>query len=756
MDSTNSNHLSSSTENAFQTILSKTEANKKGKNWIARCPAHDDRQASLSIGQGSDGTTLLKCFAGCSTDTVVAALGMEMANLFPPKAKKVKKEIVATYDYRDETGKLLYQAVRYEPKGFNQRRPDGNGGWIYNLKDTRRVLYRLPELMAANKQCTVFLCEGEKDVDGLIEIGLIATTNAMGAGKWRDEYADFLAGFEVVILPDNDDPGRAHAEFAAKSLQGKATVVKVIELPGLKPKGDVRDWLDAGGDAETLCVMAENAPAWTPKESKDAEEEKPGVARSKKVDVIDLVQEKATLFHDDDYNHYAAVKVNGHVETYPIESKAFRVWLAGTYFGSTGAPLFGDTLKEALATLQALAQYSGEERAVHLRLAEHEGKLYLDLVDRDWRVVEISADGWKTISAKESPVRFVRRMAMLPLPEPVHGGELAELRNFINCEDDDTWVLIVSWLVMTLHPSGPYPILSVTGEQGSAKSTACKILRSLVDPNRADLRAVPKEERDLMIAASNSWLLAYDNLSGITQELSDALCRIATGAGFSTRALHTDNEESIFAVKRPILTNGIIDSNSYPDLLDRTVAVFLRAISEEKRREEKELWKAFNDARPRILGALLSAVSHAVKHWDSVKLTRRPRMADFARWAVAAEQGAGLSEGAFFDAYDKNRTASNEAALDTSLAIELRAFLDTLLVPSWSGSASELFKALNSMIANRGEFVKDKYGWPKSANALSGKLRRIAPNLRKVGIDIECGRTNEGSKIHVHNRQKQS
>jgi putative DNA primase/helicase len=167
-----------------------------------------------------------------------------------------KPRIVATYDYRDEEGGLLYQVVRYEPgfdgepKTFRQRRPDGKGGWVNGLRDVRRVLYRLPELLAAPRDRLVFVVEGEKDADRLHAEGLLATTNAMGAGKWRPEYAEALHARHVVILPDNDEPGRAHAQAVARSLADAAASLKVVELPGLPPKGDVSDWLGMPGNGK--------------------------------------------------------------------------------------------------------------------------------------------------------------------------------------------------------------------------------------------------------------------------------------------------------------------------------------------------------------------------------------------------------------------------------------------------------------------------------------------------------------------------
>ncbi|MDZ4278289.1 MAG: phage/plasmid primase, P4 family, partial [Dehalococcoidia bacterium] len=175
--------------------------------------------------------------------------------------------IAATYDYRDEDGRLLFQVVRLRSKEFRQRRPDGAGGWIWNLRGARRVLYRLPELLATDPSQPVFLVEGEKDADRLATLGLIATTNPGGAGKWRAEYGEALRGRRVIILPDKDDSGRKHAEQVARSAHGVAADVRVLGLRGLPDKGDVSDWLDAGGTAEELLKLGESAPAWSPAEA---------------------------------------------------------------------------------------------------------------------------------------------------------------------------------------------------------------------------------------------------------------------------------------------------------------------------------------------------------------------------------------------------------------------------------------------------------------------------------------------------------
>jgi len=226
--------------------------------WEALCSAHDDHRPSLSVRE-ENGRTLLRCHAGCTTEAVVAALGLTMSDLFPESEKASQRQIVMKYPYKDEAGELLYEVVKTEPKGYYQQRPDGNGGWIRDLKGVRRVLYRLPELLAADPSATVFVVEGEKDADELARLGLVVTTNSGGAGKWRKEYSACLQGRSVVVIPDNDEPGRKHAGEVTASLLGVAASVKTVNLPGVPEKGDVSDWLKSHAKEE-LVALGEAAP----------------------------------------------------------------------------------------------------------------------------------------------------------------------------------------------------------------------------------------------------------------------------------------------------------------------------------------------------------------------------------------------------------------------------------------------------------------------------------------------------------------
>ncbi len=444
--------------------------------------------------------------------------------------------------------------------------------------------------------------------------------------------------------------------------------------------------------------------------------------------LIELAQ-AADLFHTPDGIGFADLDINGHRETWPIRAKGFRRWLARRYFETTQGAPSSEALQSALNIIEARAHYDAPERVVHVRIGELDGRLYLDLGDAAWRSVEIDATGWRIVD--NPPVRFRRAAGMQPLPMPVQGGSIETLRSFLNVQSEADFVLVVAWALACLRNRGPYPVIVLSGEQGSAKSTFSAILRALLDPNTAPLRALPREDRDLFIAACNGHVLAFDNVSGLPAWISDTLCRLATGGGFAVRQLYTDQDEVLFDAARPVILNGIEDIVTRPDLADRAVFLTLEPIPEERRRPEAELWEAFNAERPRILGVLLDAVVVGLKRLPKTHLPKLPRMADFALWATACETAL-WSAGTFWSAYCGNREEAVEGVIDADpIAAAVRAIMVTRT--EWTGTASELLGALGGM---GGERVAKSKTWPDSPRALAGRLRRAATFLRKIGIEI--------------------
>jgi hypothetical protein len=451
----------------------------------------------------------------------------------------------------------------------------------------------------------------------------------------------------------------------------------------------------------------------------------------------------ADLFHTPDGTSYADINIDDHRETWPVRSKGFKLWLVRSFFEATGGAPNSDALQSALNVIAARAHFDGPEREVSVRVGGLDDRLYLDLCDQTWRAVEIDAAGWRVID--NPPVRFRRAAGMKPLPIPVTGGSIATLRSLLNVKSDVDFVLVVAWALAVLRNRGPYPILGISGEQGAAKSTFSAMLRALLDPNTAPLRALPREDRDLFIAATNGHVLAFDNVSSLSGWISDTLCRLATGGGFAVRKLHTDQDEVLFEAARPIILNGIEDVVTRPDLADRALLVTLEPIAEERRRPEAEIWAAFEAERPGILGGLLDAVAHGLKRWPEIRLERLPRMADFALWASACETAI-WPAATFMSAYRGNRDEAVESTIEANpVADAVRALIADR--QEWTGTATDLRQILAQYVDEDVHTSKD---WPRNAQALGGRLRRVATTLREIGINISFGRKGQGRTRAIH------
>jgi hypothetical protein len=459
--------------------------------------------------------------------------------------------------------------------------------------------------------------------------------------------------------------------------------------------------------------------------------------------LIELAGE-AELFHAPDSTAYADISVDGHRQTWEISSRAFNDWLERRYFQEIDGVPSPEALKSAIRHLEARARFEAPQHDVHLRVASKDGFVYVDLADSDWRAIEIGPARWKVI--ENPPVRFRRAPGMLPLPEPESGAGIEELLPFLNMSKPHA-VLTCHWLINTLLRGPSYPILMLQGEQGTGKSGTSRFLRAVVDPNSVPIRALPNSERDLMIAATNGHVLAFDNISTLPRWLSDALCRLSTGGGLSTRRNYTDREEELFNAVRPMILNGIGDVVTSQDLAERSLFITLEYIPDERREPEADLSARFEERRPRILGALLDAVAEGLDNFSKVRVDGLPRMADFARMAMACET-AMWKPGTFEEAYSNNRDEAVEAGIDADpVAMAVRALVRSRTARTartgnpqdpvdgcvWAGTPTDLFQDLESI---KDEMGYRGAGWPKGPPALSDRLRRAEPFLRKRGIEI--------------------
>jgi len=452
-------------------------------------------------------------------------------------------------------------------------------------------------------------------------------------------------------------------------------------------------------------------------------------ASSHATQLVDLASD-FSLFHTSEGEAYVTLPIGNHHETWQLASKVIRQELTRRFYHRYRKTPGRQATQDALEVLSAQALFEGPEESIHIRVAEKDGAVYIDLVNPAWEVVRVTSEGWEVIS--DSPVLFRRSKGMLALPHPTHGKRLRDLQQFINVRKEDDFILLLAWLVGALNPFGPYPILVIHGGQGSGKSTLVEMVKALIDPNISPLRPNPSELRDLMISAQNGWTLAYDNLSHLPPWLSDGFCRLSTGGGFSTRQLYSDEEEILFQAKRPIVMNGIEELATRADLLDRAILLYLPDIPEKDRRPEKKLWAKFEEAKPAILGAMYTALSVALREQEHISLEKLPRMADFALWVTAAAPALDLTPKAFLHAYEQNRLDANQLTLAASpLPGELEKFLEPL--SHWEGTATELLTALNN---HADDSLRRLKIWPSVPHVLSNALRRLEPNLRENGIAI--------------------
>jgi len=434
---------------------------------------------------------------------------------------------------------------------------------------------------------------------------------------------------------------------------------------------------------------------------------------------------------------FASFTRKGHQETHPVRSAAVGRWLRSQYRKRHNRIVSKAALKDVAEMLDAEALEHGRECPVHVRVARLDGCLYIDLGDPSRQVAKIDENGWAIIEAADSQVRFLRPEGIQALPEPKPDGRLETLARYLNVASEEV-VLAYSWLIAAFWPSGPYAILLLIAEQGAGKSSFMRALRRLIDPHIAMIRTLPASERDLMISAKNSRVLALDNVSSVPPWLSDALCQIATGGGFASRKLWTDSDEAAFEVQRPIMLNGIADLASRPDLANRALVLRLPRIEKGQRQSEAEFWTAFEHELPYILGAVFDVLSGVLRRIEDVKLDELPRMADFARLGVAAEPDLPVEPGSFMRAY-----WDNQAGL-TKAAVENDPFIAEIVAVAhedgpWEGTATQLRDA----ILNRcSEDQRCDNVIPSSPNAVSSRLRRFLPALRAEGIEVtlDCSR----------------
>ena len=449
----------------------------------------------------------------------------------------------------------------------------------------------------------------------------------------------------------------------------------------------------------------------------------------------------AALFHSDERVAFADVVVAGKRKTWQLSDPGFGECLLHQYFLEQRKAPGLAAMKSTIRSLSAYAVFQGEQHEVHLRIAESGGRMYLDLADAAGHGVEIDTGGWRVLG--NPPVRFRRTPGMRSLPLPQRGGAVHQLRQFVNLSDND-FTLFVAVLLSAFRVGRPQPVLVLCGEEGAAKTTLARIHRLLIDPSSVPLRTLPTTVRDLFIFAHNEYALGFDNVSKITPAISDAICQISSGSGFSTRRLYTDCEEFQVSGSCPVVLNSIANPITRPDLADRAVVQSLSPI--RQRRRESEFWEAFELERASILGALLDAVAHGLRELPNVHSQRLPRMADFATWGVACE-GAYVEPGSFLRAFETSAAETVTTVIEQDcVATAVGSFM--IDRDHWQGTATQLLHALASNDCTEAQ-VSGWRDWPRDASDFGRRLRRAAASLRKIGVAVDFGKARDRRQTRI-------
>ncbi len=434
---------------------------------------------------------------------------------------------------------------------------------------------------------------------------------------------------------------------------------------------------------------------------------------------------------------YARFLMQGHYKIAGLRSEEFKAWITRKFYLARKKEANPGDFYSALLLMEALA-WERPKRKTFVRWARVNEKIYLDLCDDEYRSVEIDENGWRVV--ENSPAWFIRTSSMKPLLEPLPGGCLTQLREIVQLSDED-FVILCGWLVAACNPEGPFPLLVLSAEAGSGKSFLTTVLKKIIDDDVSPKLAPFKDVDAIFAAAATHWILGYDNLTRLTPEDSDHLCRVATGAGYSKRKLYTDNDEFTTSAARPVILNGITVPVTKMDLTDRSYFIRLPHIPPEKRRTEKDLWRAFEKMRPHLLGALLTAVSCALRHKDYFP-ANPPRMADAAEFTLQAEKGGGLPwpEGTFSAVLSKMEAMKkDEAIADDAVASTL---LELSANGGWEGSLKELLS-----LVYQGRTPEEIRFLPGTPNTLSRKIMEVKPFLRAKGVQVEKRRSNSGQRV---------
>ena len=531
------------------------------------------------------------------------------------------------------------------------------------------------------------------------------TLKGVGVGE-RNESAASVAGKLLVHLPSDQ-----WESFVWPALKGW----NLQNTPPL-PEPELRSVFDSIAKKQTEETATEDD-----KENTNTKAKK----------LIMLAKNKGIeLFHDQFKKTFAILHENGN-KILRLNSGEFKNWLSYIAWEEIGMDASNTSIQTAVNMLSGEAYFKGELHELHVRVAWHEDSIWYDLGDGS--AVRINKNGWEVV--KDSPILFYRFSHQKPQVHPQKGGDLSKVLPFFNLRNPEEQLLLEVMIITSFIPNFPHPVSGVHGGQGAAKSTFHKLLKRLIDPSAIETISPPHNLRELVQTASHHWVIFFDNLSDIPDWLSDTLCRMCTGDGFSKRELYTDDDDIIYSFRLVLGFNGINLAASKPDLLDRSILLALEPIEESKRRQEKEVTEEFEKIKPEILGSIFDLLVKTLNEKDKANPANLPRMADFTCWGCAVARALGHNEKEFLNVYNANINKQHDEAIDANLvATAIMELMEQSY--SWEETPTELLEELRRA-AIKLKIDTNHRSWPKNPNMVWKRINEIKVNLQAKGVEVE-------------------
>jgi len=452
----------------------------------------------------------------------------------------------------------------------------------------------------------------------------------------------------------------------------------------------------------------------------------------------------ASFFRSDTNDLYAAIPINGHIEIWPLDGRDFSIWLQGLYYDKMGRPVNGEPLKQTISVLAARAIFDCPKPiALHIRVAGSKDAIWYDLTNSDWQAIKVTAQGWELID--NTPILFRRYRHQATQVTPAQNGDVHKILKYVNLKGQKT--LFLCWLINCFVPAIPHAMLVFYGEKGAAKTTTCTLTKAVIDPSTLDTLTLQNKFLDLVVSLQQHWYLPFDNVSYISKETSDTLCRAITGSGIQQRKLYTNDDDIVFTFMRCLAINGISNVATRSDLLDRSILMELERISEDERQELAKIQAEFEVDRAKILGGILDILSKAMVIFPTVKLKNLPRMADFTCWGYAIGEALGGLGNEFLEQYARNRQSQNDEVIaNDHVATLMVEFMRNQ--KTWNGSISALLSELHKIGYKHGINTNSK-AFPVDPTRLSKRLRSIESNLEIVGIKCDFQRRSDARCVVI-------